>query len=331
MKFVDCANIEVIAGNGGDGCVSFRREKYIPSGGPDGGDGGDGGSIIATGDNNLNTLSGFRAQTVFKAKHGQSGSGQNKRGKSAVDLFIKMPLGTQIYNLTTDELIGELLEDRQQIIVAKGGFHGLGNTRFKSSVNRAPRQHTKGSTGQSRQLKLELKVMADVGLLGLPNAGKSSFIRAVSHAKPKVADYPFTTLYPNLGVVNMGGDGFIVADIPGIIKGAASGAGLGFEFLRHLMRTKILLHIVDILPADNSSPADNYHLVLNELKNYNKQLANKPQILVINKIDLIAKQQSQIITNFLNTINYQEKYFIISTINKTNINTLLKYLQQIIL
>lgn len=332
MKFVDYATIEVIAGNGGDGCVGFRREKFIPFGGPDGGDGGDGGHIIVEGSSSLNTLSEFRSTTIFRAKHGQNGSGQNKRGKSSDNLYIKLPLGTQIYNLETDELIGELLNDEQKIIVARGGFHGLGNTRFKSSINRTPRQFTKGTKGENRHLNLELKVMADVGLLGLPNAGKSSFIRSVSSAKPKVANYPFTTLHPNLGVVNIGYDSFVIADIPGIIKDANIGVGLGFEFLKHLSRTKVLLHIVDILPADGSHPADNYHIIINELKQYDEKLFQKPRLLVINKIDLIAQEKrQQTIDNLLKAINDDiHDYTIISTLNKTGVPDLLKKLYQTI-
>ena len=331
MKFVDSATIEVIAGNGGDGCVGFRREKFIPFGGPNGGDGGDGGSIILIGSRDLNTLSKFRVERIFKAKNGQSGSGQNKRGKSADDLTVKLPLGTQIYNLQTDELIGELLSDKQALIVAKGGFHGLGNTRFKSSINRTPRQFTKGSLGEARELNLELMVMADVGLLGLPNAGKSSLIRKVSHAKPKVANYPFTTLHPNLGVVNMGYDSFVMADIPGIIKDASLGVGLGFSFLKHLSRTRVLLHLVDILPSDNSNPVEHYQIILSELEKYNPTLAKKPRILAINKIDLIAPdKQKQVVEKFLNDIAYTGPHFAISTVDNTDLKPLLTHLQTII-
>ncbi len=331
MKFVDSAVIKVIAGNGGNGCVSFRREKYIPFGGPDGGDGGDGGNIIAQGSNSLNTLSNFRIVKTFRANNGASGTGKNKRGKSAEDLIIYLPLGTQVYNLETDELIAEILEIGRRITVAKGGFHGLGNTRFKSSINRAPREFSKGSLGETRDLGLELMVIADVGLLGLPNAGKSSLIRKVSKAKPKVADYPFTTLYPNLGVVSIEYDSFVIADIPGVIENASIGAGLGLEFLRHLSRTKILLHIVDILPSDNSNPCHNYQTIIKELAKYSKDLANKPQVLVINKIDLLAKDdRDKIITKFIANIGYKNNFFVISTLNGEGINDLMKHLKNIV-
>ncbi len=332
MKFIDSASIKIIAGNGGNGCVSFRREKYIPFGGPDGGDGGDGGSIIVQGTNSLNTLSNFRIVKTFKAKNGANGSGQNKRGKSAPDLIIYLPLGTKIYNLETDELIAEILSAKQNAIVAKGGFHGLGNTRFKSSINRTPRESSKGSLGEVRDLGLELVIIADVGLLGLPNAGKSSLIRKVSKAKPKVADYPFTTLYPNLGVVNVEHDSFVIADIPGIIENASIGAGLGLEFLRHLSRTKILLHIVDILPSDGSDAKCNYQIIKQELAKYSKDLADKPQILVINKIDLLVKDsRDKIIIKFIADIGYKNDFFIISTLSGYGIDSLVKYLKNIIL
>lgn len=316
MKFVDSATIEVIAGKGGDGCLSFRREKYIPKGGPDGGNGGRGGDVVVVGTHDLATLSKFRHQVLFRAKNGKHGSGKNSCGKSADNLLIKLPLGTQIYNLETDELIGELLHDKQQITVAKGGLAGLGNVHFKSSVNRTPRQFTKGSLGQSRALGLELMVIADVGLLGLPNAGKSSFIRQVSGAKPKVADYPFTTLYPNLGVANAGDNRFVIADIPGLVKNASMGVGLGFKFLKHLLRTRVLLHIVDILPSDGSDAVDNYQIVIDELERYDQTLADKPRILAINKIDLIPKDKvDAIIAEFIKNINYHDEIFKISALN----------------
>lgn len=328
MKFIDSASITVSAGNGGNGCVGFRREKFIQFGGPNGGDGGDGGSVIIEGVTHINTLSEFRIRRSFSAKNGAAGSGQNKRGRSADDLIVQMPLGTQIYNLETDELIAEVLVAGQKVIVAKGGFHGLGNTRFKSSVNRAPRQFTKGTLGEVRELGLEMMVIADVGLLGLPNAGKSSFISKVSHAKPKVADYPFTTLYPNLGVVQSYQDSFVIADIPGIIEDASIGAGLGLEFLSHLSRTKMLLHILDILPSDFSNPVHNYNIVKNELAKYSDDLAKKPQILAINKIDLIpALDRDNIVAKLIEDIDYGGKFFVISTINNTGIDKLIEYLR----
>jgi GTP-binding protein len=294
MKFVDEAIITVTAGKGGNGCLSFRREKYIPRGGPDGGDGGDGGSVYLIGDASLTTLSDFRHQRSYQAENGEGGSGKNCTGKGGDDLFIPVPVGTEAYALETDELMGDIVAEDQTLLVAQGGFHGLGNTRFKSSVNRAPRQTTKGTPGEKRQLRLELKVLADVGLLGLPNAGKSTFIRAVSSAKPKVADYPFTTLYPNLGVVSVDAHrSFVVADIPGLIEGAATGAGLGIQFLKHLARTKVLLHLVDVLPVDGSDPVDNVRVIQQELVEYSDTLANKPQWLVLNKTDLLPAEQRE--------------------------------------
>ncbi len=331
MKFVDSASIQILAGKGGDGFVGFRREKFIPFGGPNGGDGGDGGSVIMMATCDLNTLSKYRIERIFKAKNGAQGGTNNKRGRSAQDLLIKMPLGTQVFNLETDEMIGELLTEGQTLTVAKGGFHGLGNTRFKSSVNRAPRQFTKGTPGEIRELGLELMVMADVGLLGLPNAGKSSLIRKVSQAKPKVANYPFTTIEPNLGVVYLGFDSFVMADIPGVIKGASIGVGLGFEFLKHLSRAQVLLHIVDILPADYSNPADNYQTIVEELEKYDKKLAQKPRVLAINKIDLIAKQDRQaVIDQFISDTGYEGDYFVISTMDNTDLQAMLLHLQTMV-
>lgn len=328
MKFVDSATIEVFAGNGGNGFVGFRREKFIPFGGPNGGDGGDGGDVVAIGRSDLNTLSEFRTSTLFRAKNGEGGGTQNKRGRSADDLIINMPLGTQIYSLETDEMIGELLIEGQEIIVAKGGFHGLGNTRFKSSVNRTPRQFTKGTPGEQRSLGLELMVMADVGLLGLPNAGKSSLIRKVSHAKPKVANYPFTTLEPNLGVVNMGFDSFVMADIPGVIKDASIGVGLGLAFLKHLSRAQVLLHLVDILPEDYSDPATNYATIITELEKYSQDLMDKPRLLAINKIDLIPEEdREEVLAKFIADTGFEGEYFVISTFDSTGLEPLLQALQ----
>lgn len=316
MKFVDSASIRIEAGKGGDGCLGFRREKYIPNGGPDGGDGGDGGSVYFCGEIGLNTLSEYRFKRLHRAKNGRPGSGQNKRGKSASDLIVEMPLGTKIYDLETDELIGEITRHKQRLLVCKGGFHGLGNTRFKSSINRAPYQTTPGTMGEVREVGLELSLIADVGLLGLPNAGKSSLIRQISSAKPKVADYPFTTLQPSLGVVSLDDKHIVVADIPGLIKNASAGSGLGFEFLKHLSRAKALLHIVDILPDDGSDAAGNYQIIEQELAKYDAELARKPRLLAINKIDLLPhQQQRKTIENLLKKIDYQGKVFHLSALN----------------
>jgi len=292
MKFVDEATIKVLAGDGGGGCVSFRREKYIPRGGPDGGDGGDGGSIHLVADANLNTLVDFRVQRSFRAQRGQNGMGRERTGRSGEDLQVRVPVGTRVQDADSGEPIGELLQDGERLLVARGGFHGIGNTRFKSSVNRTPRQATPGTPGERRELHLELILLADVGLLGLPNAGKSSLIRKVSSARPKVADYPFTTLYPNLGVVNIArGRSFVIADIPGIIAGAAEGAGLGLRFLKHLARTQLLLHLVDVAPLDGSAPADAVARVQAELAKYGGGLQDKERWLVLNKIDLLDPQE----------------------------------------
>lgn len=316
MKFVDSASIRIEAGKGGSGCLSFRREKYIPEGGPDGGDGGDGGSVYFVGQQGLNTLSEFRYNRMFRAKNGQPGQGQNKRGKSADDLYVEMPLGTQVFDLETDEMIGEITEHEQTLLVAKGGFHGLGNTRFKSSINRAPRQTTLGTPGEVREIGLEMNVMADIGLLGMPNAGKSSLIRQVSSARPKVADYPFTTLHPSLGVVSLGSEHLVMADIPGLIEDASEGVGLGFEFLKHLSRTKILLHVVDILPFDGSDPIENYRIIEKELAKYDQKLADKPRLLALNKMDLLPEdERDQALETFLQGSGYQGQVFSISALN----------------
>ncbi len=292
MKFVDEAPISVHAGNGGSGCLSFRREKYVPKGGPDGGDGGDGGSVILCADRNLNTLVDYRYQRIFKADNGAPGEGRNRRGKSGQDLVIPVPIGTTIIDADTDEVIGDLKEAEQQLVVAKGGFHGLGNTRYKSSTNRAPRQTSPGSEGESRNLRLELKLLADVGLLGLPNAGKSTLISAISAARPKIADYPFTTLIPNLGVVTVGEyRSFVVADVPGVIEGAADGAGLGIRFLRHLTRTRLLLQLVDIAPIDGSNPALQAASIQRELARFSPTLAARECWLVFTKADLLSEEE----------------------------------------
>ncbi len=292
MKFVDEATIRVHAGNGGHGFLSFRREKYVEKGGPDGGDGGDGGSVYLLADESMNTLADFRVARKFRAESGQGGAGRNMTGRSGKDLDVRVPCGTVVYDVDTGELIADLTEPGQRQMVAEGGRGGLGNTRFKSSVNRAPRRTTKGTPGEARHLSLELKVLADVGLLGMPNAGKSTLISAMSQAKPRIADYPFTTLHPNLGVVRVGRlQSFVMADIPGLIEGASEGAGLGIRFLRHLQRTRLLLHVVDIAPIDpDVSPAEEVKAIAAELSNYSAELAASPRWLIINKIDLLDDQ-----------------------------------------
>jgi GTP-binding protein len=294
MKFVDEATIRVAAGDGGNGCVSFRREKYIPKGGPDGGDGGDGGSIYLLADSGLNTLADFRFQRDYRAERGQNGMGRECTGKSGADLEIKVPIGTKVQDAETGELMGDLVAAGQRLLVAKGGFHGLGNTRFKSSTNRAPRQATPGTPGEVRELTLELNVLADVGLLGLPNAGKSTLISAVSAARPKVADYPFTTLYPNLGVVRPEPHrSFVIADIPGVIEGAAEGAGLGIQFLKHLARTRLLLHLVDMAPLDGHDPVQDVRTIEQELAKFSDELAQRERWLVLNKLDALPEDERQ--------------------------------------
>ena len=294
MRFVDEVKIKVEAGSGGRGCLSFRREKFIPRGGPDGGDGGDGGSICLEANPNLNTLVDFRYKRQFKAQNGQAGMGSNCTGKKGDDLIIDVPLGTMVFDAETNEMLGDISGDTTSLLVARGGFHGIGNTRYKSSTNRAPTQTTLGTPGEIRMLRLELRVLADVGLLGLPNAGKSTLIRSVSSATPKVADYPFTTLYPNLGVVRVSPlKSFVMADIPGLIEGASAGAGLGHRFLKHLSRTSILLHIVDILPFDGDDPIVSAKVIINELGEYNPELLKKPRWLVINQIDKIADSENR--------------------------------------
>ncbi|MCX7272568.1 MAG: GTPase ObgE [Burkholderiales bacterium] len=289
MKFIDEAHIEVMAGDGGTGVVSFRREKFIPRGGPDGGDGGRGGSVFAVADRNINTLVDFRYARKHLARGGERGRGSDQYGKAAEDITLRMPVGTIVYDEDSGELLFDLDHHGQVVMLAKGGDGGLGNIHFKSSTNRAPRQFTAGTEGEQRRLRLELKVLADVGLLGMPNAGKSTLIAAVSNARPKIADYPFTTLHPNLGVVRVGPEkSFVVADIPGLIEGAAEGAGLGHQFLRHLQRTRLLLHLVDLMPFDpDADPARDARAIIKELRKYDPSLAEKPRWLVLNKIDMI--------------------------------------------
>ena len=295
MKFVDEALVKIQAGNGGRGCVSFRREKFVPFGGPDGGDGGHGGSVHLIAVEGINTLVDFRIQRTFKARSGDAGSGSDRTGRSGEDLFVDVPVGTTVKDAETGEELGDLSVPGQSIKVADGGKGGFGNQRFKSSTNRAPRQYGPGLPGEKRMLALELKVIADVGLLGLPNAGKSTLIRAVSAARPRVADYPFTTLYPNLGVVDVGEHrSFVMADIPGLIEGAAEGAGLGHRFLKHLQRTGVLLHLIDICPPDpQSDPVKDARAIIAELKKYSKDLATKPRWLVLNKSDLLTPEEAK--------------------------------------
>ena len=294
MKFVDEATIDVKAGDGGNGAVSFRREKYIPFGGPDGGDGGDGGSVWVVADSGLNTLADFRYERRFQAQRGENGRGRNCTGKAGEDCIIRVPVGTLVYEEDTGELMGDLVEDGQRLLVARGGFHGLGNVRYKSSTNRAPRQSKPGTPGEQRSLRLELKLLADVGLLGKPNAGKSTLIRAISAARPKVADYPFTTLYPNLGVVRVEAHrSFVVADIPGLIEGAAEGAGLGVQFLKHLSRTGLLLHLVDMAPPDGSDPVEDVKTIARELEKFSAELGGRERWLVLNKIDMVPEGERE--------------------------------------
>jgi len=327
MKFVDEATIRVEAGKGGNGCASFRREKYIPFGGPNGGDGGNGGSIFLVTDTGLNTLADFRYQRSYKAQNGENGMSRECTGKSGQDLTIKVPVGTRVFDADTREQIGDLVDAGQTLLVAKGGSHGLGNVHFKSSTNRAPRQFTHGTPGETRSLLLELNVLADVGLLGLPNAGKSSLISKVSAAKPKVADYPFTTLYPNLGVVRLGIEqSFVIADIPGVIEGAAEGAGLGIQFLKHLSRTRLLLHLVDVKPMQGTSdPVQNILTVENELKKFSDELYGKDRWLVLNKIDLLSEQeQDEICENIVKHSGWLGQKFRISAATGAGTETLMK-------
>ncbi len=318
MKFVDEVEIRVEAGDGGNGCVSFRKEKYIEYGGPNGGDGGDGGDVYLIADEGLNTLIDYRFERFHRAQRGENGKSRDCTGKSGNDLYLKVPVGTRAIDVDTGEQIGDLTAHKQTLMVAKGGWHGLGNTRFKSSTNRAPRQKTDGTPGEIRNLKLELLLIADVGLLGLPNAGKSTLIRSVSAAKPKVADYPFTTLVPNLGVVRLDAQrSFVIADIPGLIEGAADGAGLGVTFLKHLERCRILLHVIDVMPVDQSDPVENAKTIINELEQHSSKLAEKPRWLVLNKLDLLLEEEAQELTErIVKALDWQDRVFAISAFNK---------------
>lgn len=320
MKFVDEAVIKVMAGDGGNGCISFRREKFIPFGGPDGGDGGGGGSVWLIADEGLNTLIDFRHQRSFKAQRGQNGMGSQMYGKGGEDTVVRVPIGTVITNVDTDEIIGDLTRHGQRLLVAQGGKGGLGNIHFKSSVNRAPRKATPGVPGEVRELKLELKLLADVGLLGFPNAGKSTFIRAVSAATPRVADYPFTTLHPNLGVVSLGTDqSFVIADIPGLIEGAADGAGLGIQFLRHVSRTRLLLHLVDIAPLDGTDPAEQVRAIEQELLKFDPELLERPRWLVLNKADVLpAEERDARAAAIVQQLGWTQPWFLVSAIARDN-------------
>lgn len=317
MKFVDEALIRVEAGNGGHGCMGFRREKFIPKGGPDGGDGGDGGSVYLKANRNINTLADFRYRRIHRAQRGQDGMGGQCTGKKGEDCIVEAPVGTLVYDADTHELIADLTENGQMVCVAQGGRHGLGNLHFKTSTNRAPHKTTQGTPGEQRNLLLELKLLADVGLLGRPNAGKSSFIRAVSQAHPKVADYPFTTLHPSLGVVRIDvNSSFVIADIPGLIEGAAEGAGLGIQFLKHLSRTRLLLHMVDVLPSESITPVEAVRSIETELKKYSDALAGKERWLVLNKIDLLAPEEVKPHCNqIVKELNWKGPVFEISTIS----------------
>ena len=319
MKFIDEATIQIRAGDGGRGMASFRREKFVPEGGPDGGDGGRGGSVIAVADRNINTLIDFRFARVHRAKNGEPGRGADQYGRGAEDVILRMPVGTVITDLATGEALIDMASDGQQAVLAKGGQGGLGNIHFKSSTNRAPRQYTLGEEGEERELKLELKVLADVGLLGMPNAGKSTFIRAVSNARPKVADYPFTTLHPNLGVVRATDKvDFVIADVPGLIEGAADGAGLGIQFLKHLQRTRLLLHLVDIAPFDEAvDPVKEARAIVGELKKYDRSLHAKPRWLVLNKLDLIADpaERKRRVDDLVRRLRWKGPVFSVAAIN----------------
>ena len=321
MKFIDEALIRVEAGDGGNGCASFRREKYIPKGGPDGGDGGDGGDVYLIADENLNTLIDYRFEKRFAAERGENGRSANCTGHRGKDITLRVPVGTRAIDNDTQETIGDLTQNGMRLLVAKGGYHGLGNTRFKSSINRAPRQKTMGTPGEKRDLLLELMLLADVGMLGLPNAGKSTFIRAVSAAKPKVADYPFTTLVPSLGVVKVDDNrSFVIADIPGLIEGASEGAGLGIRFLKHLERCRVLIHLVDINPIDDSDPADNVAIIESELFQYSESLADKPRWLVFNKIDTMSDEEArERAEEIAERLGWEEEYYLISAAAGKNV------------
>lgn len=335
MKFVDEAIIRVEAGDGGNGIISFLREKFISKGGPNGGDGGDGGDVYLQADENLNTLVDYQFEKYHKAERGENGGSVNCTGKRGADLVLRVPVGTRAVDVDTDEVIGDLTAHGKKLMVAKGGWHGLGNARFATSTNRTPRKKTNGTPGEIRNLRLEFLLLADVGLLGLPNAGKSTLIRAVSAAKPKVADYPFTTLVPNLGVVRVESHrSFVIADIPGLIEGAAEGAGLGIQFLKHLERCRLLLHVIDVLPADGSDPAENAQTIIQELHKYSSKLAAKPRWLVFNKLDLVLEEElDEIVQHVTEALNWEGQVFKISAASRENTERLskeiLNYIEQL--
>jgi GTP-binding protein len=331
MKFVDEATIDVVAGNGGSGCMSFRREKFIPFGGPNGGDGGRGGSVFAMGDRNLNTLIDFRYARRHEARNGENGRGSDQYGAAADDIVLRMPMGTIIKDFETDEVIAELLVPDEKVQIVKGGDGGFGNLHFKTSTNRAPRQKTPGWPGEHKKLKLELRVLADVGLLGMPNAGKSTLIAAISNARPKIADYPFTTLHPNLGVVRVAPEqSFVVADIPGLIEGASEGAGLGHQFLRHLQRTHLLLHVVDFAPFDDSvDPVAQAKAIVSELKKYDPTLHDKPRWLVLNKLDMVpSEERDKRVKDFVKRFKWKGPVFEISALTREGCEPLVRAVYQ---
>lgn len=326
MKFVDEATIDIAAGNGGAGCMSFRREKFIPFGGPNGGDGGKGGSVYAVADRNLNTLIDYRYARRHEARNGEAGRGSDQYGAAAEDIVLRMPVGTIVRDFETDEVLAELLEPDVKVLLCKGGDGGFGNLHFKSSTNRAPRQKTPGWPGEAKKVKLELRVLADVGLLGLPNAGKSTLITAISNARPKIADYPFTTLHPNLGVVRAGPErSFVVADLPGLIEGAADGAGLGHLFLRHLQRTRLLLHVVDMAPFDGADPVAQAKGIIKELRKYDESLYDKPRWFVLNKLDMVPEaERTALVKDFIKRMRWKGPYFQVSALAREGLDTMVQ-------
>lgn len=334
MQFVDEAIISIKAGNGGNGCISFLREKYIPHGGPNGGNGGNGGDVLIMSDSNINTLIDYRFKKFFFAENGKDGKSYNFTGKNGNNITLKVPIGTKVTDNKTKKIIIDMIKDKQQLIIAKGGLHGLGNVCFKSSINRTPREKTNGIEGEKREIKLELMLIADIGIFGMPNSGKSTLLSKISSAKPKIANYPFTTLVPNLGVINIKNKKkIVIADIPGLIKGASYGSGLGISFLKHLERCSILLHLIDLAPLDNSNPIENINIINNEINIYNKKLQKKPCLLVFNKIDLIDfKKINKIIKNINEKLNYKKKYYFISSKNKYGLQNLcsdlIKYMKK---
>jgi len=331
MKFVDEATIDVVAGDGGNGCMSFRREKFLPFGGPNGGDGGRGGSVFAAGDRNLNTLIDFRYARRHEGRRGENGRGSDQYGAASDDIVLRMPMGTVITDVETNQVVAELLVPDEKVLIVKGGDGGFGNLHFKTSTNRAPRQKTPGWPGEQRKLKLELRVLADVGLLGMPNAGKSSLITAVSNARPKIADYPFTTLHPNLGVVRVGPEqSFVIADIPGLIEGASEGAGLGHLFLRHLQRTHLLLHVVDFAPFDDTvDPVVQAKAIVAELKKYDQSLYEKPRWVVLNKLDMVPpEEREKRVKDFVKRFKWKGPVFQISALTREGCEPLIRAIYQ---